>query len=107
MLVLLFVLCLHFYAVPRGPTADANIFEMNKNLATSSYSSKREQQLLLELYEARKDILEDKKTEFSMKGRLKKAGAWQSIEKEYNLAALGPQKNIAQLKRMWQHMKGR
>ena len=56
--------------------------------------------MLLELYEARKDILEDKKTEFSIKGRLKKAEAWQSIEKEYNLAALGPQMNIAQLKRM-------
>ena len=106
MLVLLFMLCLHFCSVPRDPTADANIFEMNKKLATSSYSSKREQQLLLELYEARKDILEDKKTEFSIKGRLKKAEAWQSIEKEYNLAALGPQMNIAQLKRMWQRMKG-
>ena len=63
--------------------------------------------MLFELYEARKDILEDKKTEFTMKGKIKKVEAWQSIEKEYNLAALGPHKNIAQLKRMWQHMKGR
>lgn len=54
----------------------------------------------------RKDILGDKKTEFSMKGKLKKAEAWQSIATEYNAAGLGPQKNIAQLKRMWQHMKG-
>lgn len=80
---------------------------MDKKPPSTSYASKREQELLLELYEARKYILEDKKTEFSMKGKLKKAEAWQAIEKEYNLAALGPQKNIAQLKRMWQHMKGR
>ena len=48
-----------------------------------SYASKREQQLLLELYEARRDILEDKRTEFTMRGKLKKAEAYESIAKEY------------------------
>lgn len=63
-----------------------------------TYSSKEEQNLLLELYE---DILGGKKFEFSKKGILRKARAWQCIAIEYNAAGLGPQKNVAQLKRMW------
>lgn len=63
--------------------------------------------MLLELYEARSDIMETRKTEFSMKGKLKKTEALQSLAKDYNAAGLEPQKTVSQLNRMWQHMKGR
>ena len=57
--------------------------EWTKKQSGVSYTSKREQQLLLELYEARRDILEDKRTEFTMRGKLKKTEAYESIAKEY------------------------
>ena len=75
--------------------------------ASGRYASRREQDLLLSLYEDNKQILEDKKTEFSMECKKKKAEAWRNFQKSYNSAGFGPLKSVEQLKRMWQHMKSK
>lgn len=75
-LVLLFLVCFNFCSVPCGRSAVLAVvcvLKMDKKLSSSSSASEREQQeSLFGLYNARKYILEDKKMEFSMKGKLEK-----------------------------------
>ena len=42
-----------------------------------------------------------------MQSKLKKAKAWKDIASSFNAAGMGCQKSVTQLKRMWQHMKGK
>lgn len=64
------MVCLHFCSVPWDPLvvlAVMLILKMEKKkLSSLSHTLKREQELWFEMHEARKDIMEENETEFSM-----------------------------------------
>ena len=60
-----------------------------------NYASEREQDLLLEIYNEYRSILEDQKkrkkknTEFTMQSKSKKAKAWKDIASSFNASEMG------------------